>query len=364
MASHDQLRKQMQEKETRHIQGNMEKIIKHIPDQEETGGLDPRVKEWMVTAEPDKTRRPLEVDDLEEIREHEGFPNTDIAPSISSRELSIELEDRSIPVRIYNEGGGKKPVMLYFHGGGFFSGNIKMVENPCKWLAQEAEAVVISVGYRLAPEHPFADGLNDCLEGTRWVWEQAEQLQIDTDNISLAGESAGANLALGVSELSLEEKWDIKHIALLYPLVDLADFTGEQWKIDQYKFYNDEALIRQELTSMQQSTVFIQSLYLQDLTDANSPLVSPILSENKHRLPPMAIVTSEYDYLKIQGQEYARQVAEAGVPVSMWEYKGMDHAFVDKLGYYPQAADALTEIASHFHAVRTERLSAEWKKGS
>lgn len=326
----------------------LEKIEKGIPFQEGKKGLDPRVKQLILDEESTKLKKPIELADLEEIRSSGGFKNDDLSRGIRVEHKNIFQEDSTLRVRLYNRGEEKKPAIIYYHGGGFFEGDMDVVENPCKLLAQETGAVVISVEYRLAPEFPYAAGLTNCLEAVRYVYEFADELSIDRDTIALVGDSVGGNLALGVNHLSSGEPWTISYLGLLYPLVDLSDFSGEKWNTSAYDFSEDEALIRRELINMRQSLFFIQSLYLNDLEQAMSPLVSPVLSEVKQNIPPVTIVTAEFDYLKIQGAEFARQMADASVPVRHIEYKGMDHAFVEKLGWYPQAADAITEISRHF----------------
>lgn len=326
----------------------IEKIDKGIPFYENKKGMDPRVKQLMLDEENTKLKKPIELADLEEIRSNGGFKNTDLSQGIRTENRNIFQEDSTLRVRVYNRGEEKKPAIVYYHGGGFFEGDMDVVENPCKLLAQETGAVVISVEYRLAPEFPYAAGLTDCLEAVRYVYDFADELSIDREAIGLVGDSVGGNLALGVNHLSTDEPWSIAYLGLLYPVVDLSDFSGEKWNMAAYDFSEDEALIRRELINMRQSLFFIQSLYLNDLEQAMSPLVSPVLSEVKQNIPPVTIITAEFDYLKIQGTDFVRQIADAAVPVRHIEYRGMDHAFIEKLGYYPQAADAIAEVSRHF----------------
>ncbi|MFB5663264.1 alpha/beta hydrolase [Alteribacillus sp. HJP-4] len=331
--------------------GKLEKITKNIPENKNRGGLDPRVKEILSSQSSGHLKKIIDAENLMEIR-NKKIRNRDLSPSISTEEREIKLEDRSIPIRIYNRQHSKRlPLIIYYHGGGFFSGDMNMVENPCKWLASEAEAVVISVEYRLAPEHPYQDGLNDCYEALHWAYEHADEILIDRENIGLIGDSVGGNLALGVNLLSKDKEWNIKHVGLIYPLLDLTDFAGDKWSLKQYNLSLDEAIIRHELTNIRQSIFFIQSVYLNDLAEAFTPLVSPLRSNHNHDFAAATIITAEYDYLKIQGQEFANQMADADVAVRHIEYKGMTHSFIENFGLYPQAEDSLSEIANHFKEV-------------
>lgn len=222
------------------------------------------------------------------------------------------------------------------------------MENICKFLAQEANSVVVGVEYRLAPEHPYQDGLNDCFETARYIYENPEEFQIDVDQMGIVGDSVGGNLALGVQQLSLEAPWEFRYLGMLCPLVDLSDVSRNSWNIKHYDMSKDHELIRQELVTMKDSLSFIQTLYLTNLEDVFLPLVSPLLRHDETKMPPLTMITAEFDFLRIQGEEFSAQLLEAGVPVRHFKYKGMDHAFVRKLGYYPQAADAVKEVSRHF----------------
>lgn len=351
--SHQELISRLQEKVTHSQKGKLSILNKGIPFLEQERGLDPRVREFLLTEADPNLRRPLEVDDLEVTRSRVEVNNKDLSEGIRSEAAKIFMPEHEINLGIYNRTKEKKPVLIYFHGGGFFERDIDVMGNMCKLLAQEADAVVIGVEYRLAPEHPYQDGLDDCLETVRYVYENAEKWNIDPEKIGLVGDSVGGNLALGVHHLSQEAPWKISYMGLVCPLVDMSDVSRETWNIEHYDTEKDFDLIRQELVTMKDSLMFIQTLYLTNLEDVVLPLVSPLLRKDKSSLPPTTLITAEFDFLRIQGEEFSSQLLEAGVPVRHFEYKGMDHAFVRKLGYYPQAADAIKEIAGHFlHELR------------
>ncbi|WP_175444284.1 alpha/beta hydrolase [Alkalicoccus daliensis] len=344
-----QLGQRLKEKVTLSNKGRLEIISKEIPFFEGKGGLDPRVKEFLINEENPNFRRPLEIDGLEEIRSRTEEHTKDLSKGIRMETEKVYLTDHTMKVRIYNRTKEKKPVIIFFHGGGFFELDLKVMSNICKLLAQEAEAVVIAPEYRLAPEHPYQDGIDDCLESLRYVYENAEELSVDAKQISLVGDSVGGNLALGVHHLSKEEAWDIQYIGLLCPLVDFSEVSKSSWNIEHYNLAKDQELIRQELITTRESLSFIQSIYLTNLEDVMLPLVSPLLRQEKRSLPPLTMITAEFDFLRLQGEEFSAQLMEAEVPVRHIEYKGMAHAFIRKLGYYPQAADAVYEISKHYH---------------
>lgn len=346
--THEELTARLQENAAHESKGRLDVIHKEIPFQEGSRGLDPRVKKFLANEVDPNTRRPLEIDDLEITRSRVEVNNKDISRGIHSETSKISMEDHEIPLGIYNQTTEKKPVLIYLHGGGFFERDMDVMDNICKFLAQEAGAVVVGVDYRLAPEHPYQDGLDDCFDAVRYIYENAEKFSVNVDQLGLVGDSVGGNLTLGVHQLSLKEKWNISYIGMLCPLVDLSDVSRNTWNLSHYDMSKDTEFIRQELVTMKDSLIFIQTLYLTNLEDVFLPLVSPLLRKDKTTLPPTTIVTAEFDFLRIQGEEFSTQLVEAEVPVRHFQYKGMDHAFVRKLGYYPQAADALKEVSSHF----------------
>jgi len=346
--THKELTSRLQENTEHSKKGSLHIINKEIPFQEGSRGLDPRVKEFLTNEVDPHVRRPLEVDDLEITRKRVEVNNKDLSNGIRSETMEISVEGRKIPLNVYNRTTEKKPVLIYLHGGGFFERDMDVMENICKFLAQEANSVVVGVEYRLAPENPYQDGLNDCFETARYIYENPEEFHIDVDQMGLVGDSVGGNLALGVQQLSLEAPWEFCYLGMLCPLVDLSDVSRNSWNINHYDMSKDHELIRQELVTMKDSLSFIQTLYLTNLEDVFLPLVSPLLRNDKTKMPPITMITAEFDFLRIQGEEFSAQLIEAGVPVRHFKYKGMDHAFVRKLGYYPQAADAVKEVSRHF----------------
>lgn len=338
--------------------GNITTVQKGIPFLEKESGLDPRVKDFLTQVKP-SLRLPMEMKDLEEIRSQKKIDNIDMSHNIKAEIEYLYLEGRTLKLRVYNRTNTIKPVLIYYHGGGFFDRDEDVIENICKFLAEASNTVVIAVEYRLAPEHPYQHGLNDCLETVRHVYEFPERFRINSSQIGLVGDSVGGNLALGVQHLSREESWEINYIGLFCPLVDLSDISRDSWNITHYSMAVDEELIRRELITMKESLYFIQTLYLENLEDVLIPLVSPLLRENKGRMPPVFVTTAEFDFLRLQAEQFASQLIDRGLPVRHIEYKGMDHAFVRKLGYYPQAYDAIIELALHFKEVTASQKTED-----
>lgn len=338
-------------KSTNHVvvSNHLETIIKPIPDSDRTGDLDPRVFATL-TANHSSHDEPDTAFDLEVARASMGWPNQDqTTTDIKTEYLMIPSEDGDIPVRLYRPHHTEAiPAILFFHGGGFFGGTLDTVENPCKLLSERANAVVISVDYRLAPEHPFPAGLNDCYRALEWVYANAAELNVLRDQIAVAGDSAGGNLATACCLMEQERgEGRICYQALVYPVVNLGSIPTDdfKWALDAYDISHHHDLIRGVVLALADSDSLLNDLYLQGEVDVTHPLVSPLFADDVSGLPPTLIVTAEYDYLRLEEEAYARKLARAGVPTRLIPYRGMDHAFMDKLGDYPQADDCMNEIA-------------------
>ncbi|MDQ8739073.1 alpha/beta hydrolase [Paenibacillus sp. LHD-38] len=336
----------------------METILKRIPDSNAKGELDPRVLDVLSRARRDffeaaQTTKP-EPDSgsfsIERLRELMGWPNTDVTrTAIQTEYREIAGTNGSIPLRLYSpETAGDHPCILFFHGGGFIGGSLNTVENPCKSLAEKANAVVVSVDYRLAPEHAFPAGLNDCFDAVKWVFSHAAEIGVNPHQIAVSGDSAGGNLATVCTMLDREQGTGmIKLQALIYPTVNMAGTPTEdfEWSLDQYTVNNHREYIIPAIEGLKEGGSFMHDMYLQKQTDPEHPHVSPLLAEDLTGLPETLVIVAEYDYLRLEGEAYARRLSRSGVQTKLIRYCGMDHAFIDKIGLYPQAEECMEEIA-------------------
>jgi len=339
-----------------HRQDGYEYMDKSIPDaSDKRGELDPRV--LRILQEQDTNAEaglPPEEDSVLtwslSLRSRMGWKNADVtATSVSKASRVIEGTNGSIPIRIYtpSEFGDKLSAIVFFHGGGFIGGSLDVVENPCLALAEKARAVVVSVDYRLAPEHPYPAGITDCFDAVRWVYSNAAALGADGERLYVAGDSAGGNMATVCAMMDRDRGTGmIKRQALIYPSVNLARApTGDsQWSVEAYGITSHHDLIQPELTRMMQQLKPLSTAYLQGAAEAANPYVSPLLGD-LWGMPDTLVVTAEFDGLRLEDEAYARKLARSGVDVRLIRYRGMDHAFMDKLGLYPQAEDCLKEVA-------------------
>jgi acetyl esterase len=240
-------------------------------------------------------------------------------------EAVAKVEDRlipapggQIPVRFYTpQGQAPLPLLVFFHGGGFVMGSIELYDELCRALTNGAGCIVISVGYRLAPEHKFPAAVEDCYAATKWVAVNAKAIGGDSTRIAVGGDSAGGNLAAVVA-LMARDKGTVPLVLqlLMYPATDLAHDT-----LSAQENANDYFLTRDDM-------FWFRSLYLSSDADRNNPYASPLRAQDLHGLPPALVITAEYDPLRDEGEAYAARLREAGVITTCTRYKGMIHVFL------------------------------------
>jgi acetyl esterase len=258
-------------------------------------------------------------------------------------DLSIPGPGGDLPVRIYaNEPGGLRPALTYFHGGGFVFGNLDTHDAVCRALAKESGAVVISVDYRLAPEHKFPAAVEDSHAATVWAAANAASLGIDARRIAVGGDSAGGNLAAVVAMLCRDAGGPALALqVLLYPVTDFSTFeTTSHRELAEGYFLNRAAMD------------WFSALYIASDDQKRDPEVSPLLARDLSGLPPALVITAEFDPLRDEGEAYAQRLREAGVAVTMTRYPGMIHGFVSMRGVLTGGRDAIREAAEAIRSMR------------
>ena len=235
-----------------------------------------------------------------------------------------DIEDRAIAgpggelkLRIYTpKGKGPFPLIVFFHGSGFVICSLDTHDTMCRHLCAGTAAVVVSVDYRLAPEHKFPAAPDDCLAATRWAGAHAAELNADPSRIAVAGDSAGGNLA-AVTALRVRDEGGPALCAqlLIYPVTD-ADTNNASYR-DNAEGYG---LTREGM-------IWFWNHYLGNQADAANPHVSPLRAESLSGLPPAFVQTAEYDPLRDEGELYASRLIAAGVPTKVTRYDGMNHGF-------------------------------------
>ncbi|MGE8153464.1 alpha/beta hydrolase [Pseudomonas vancouverensis] len=257
-------------------------------------------------------------------------------PMSEVRELRVAGAEGELEARLYRPlEQDDLPLLVYFHGGGFVMGNLDTHDNLCRSLARQCEAVVVSVAYRLAPEHKFPAAPLDCYAATCWLVEHATALGFDGSRLAVAGDSAGANLALAVSQLAAQRKGPkIRYQCLFYPVTDAA--------CDSQSF---EDFAEGYLLSAAAMRWFWQQ-YLQEAVQADDPLASPLRAENLADLPPTTLITAGFDPLMDEGEALAACLRDAGVPIRLQRCEGMVHGFISMAPFVEAAAQALTDACA------------------
>ncbi len=226
--------------------------------------------------------------------------------------------DGAVPVRIYTpQGSGPFPVLVFFHGGGWVIGDLEGHDPLCRNITNLVNCVVVSVDYRLAPEHPFPAAPRDCFAATQWVAQNAAQLQGDATRIAVGGDSAGGNLAAVVAQMARDQGGPpLVFQALIYPATDLRMSTAS---IEENG--KDYLLTKEDI-------IWFMQHYIKNEEDKSNPLASPLLAANLSKLPPALVITAEYDPLRDEGEQYGERLKEAGVPAQISRYNGAIHGFV------------------------------------
>ena len=257
------------------------------------------------------------------------------APMYKIDDVSVPGPSASLRARVYTpEPARPLPLMLYFHGGGFVKGGIEESDVLSRGLARATRHVVLTIEYRLAPEHPFPAALDDALAATAWAVTNAAALGGAADSVVVCGESAGGNLAAVVSLLArTDPRIAIRYQVLLQPTVD---FT---LSFPSIGLPSTQCLVPRDDLAWYYKTYYGPERRLKDSR------VSPIFADELSGLPPALIIAAEYDTLRDEAAAYAKRLRAAGVPVRYTCYDGMVHGFLGMGGLVAEAGAAFDQVA-------------------
>jgi len=255
------------------------------------------------------------------------------------REVSLQAPVGAIAARLYRPPGlaSNAPALVFFHGGGFVLGSLDSHDAPCRWLALNAGCVIISVDYRLAPEHRFPAGLEDAIAAFRTVATRAAEFGIDSARIAVGGDSAGGNLATVIAQQIRGEAIVPCFQLLFYPTTD-ATLSSASINTFASGFLLERA-----------SMEYFVNTYLPPTQDRHDPRCSPLFGE-LGGLPPALVITAGFDPLRDEGETYAAQMKAAGVRVEVRRYDSLIHGFINMIGGVDAAALAMHDAAAVLRA--------------
>jgi acetyl esterase len=283
---------------------------------------------------------------IEEISVDEMRQRYELLGAVESRPEMESVTDRvatgpagDIPVRVYvpSPEPGPRPVLVYFHGGGWVIGSVETHDGTARAIAQGSGATVVSVDYRLAPEHPCPAAIDDCVAAVRWVVDHAAELDVDPSRLAVGGDSAGGNLAALAAVELRDSEIDICFQLLIYPAVD---GTMSHPSIDE----NAEGYFLEKATM----EWFFGHYLCGDDTDPKGPRVSPLHlpDDALTGLPPALVITAEYDPLRDEGEAYAARLAGLGVDATSTRYDSMIHGFFSMRDLVPEGKAAIDQACT------------------
>lgn len=238
---------------------------------------------------------------------------------VQHRDLQVDVGGETIPVREYTPrgAGARCPALVFLHGGGFSVFDIEVYEGFCAFVAQELDIKVYSVGYRLAPEHPYPTPLDDCCKAFEWVFHHAKELGLDPSRISIGGSSAGGNMSAALCLKQRDSGGTLPRAQLLiYPSTDL-----------QSAFPSNEEFAEGQLITRHHVEWFHNS-YVPRPEQMKEPYASPLLATDHAGLPPAVVVTGGFDLIRDEGEAYASALENAGVSVQYKEFSSLGHGFI------------------------------------
>lgn len=339
-------------------------IVKPVPGLGHKGDIDPRVNVMLHQLSADPGPETIDLTDLAPLRACMNWKSFDITNALISvaHTSFIGRDGNRVPLRVYSfaEVEGPKPCIVYFHGGGWIGGKMAYVENICKLIAEKIRGVVVSVDYRLAPEDPFPSGFYDCFDAVKHVYENSGKFAVNKRQIGVSGDSAGSNLAAVCALCDRDAGTGmIRHQALAYPCVNPCNAPSDYytWHEDFYNIQHH----REDILNLcvyelpiQRCIKIVEPAYVQGRYDIKYPYVAPLFADDLKNVAPAIFILPEYDYLRQEGEAYAKRLAADGVEVKVICYSGINHGFMEKVGQYPQAEDAIDEIAKSFLAAVAE----------
>ncbi|MGC9294647.1 MAG: alpha/beta hydrolase [Thermoplasmata archaeon] len=257
---------------------------------------------------------------IEELRrmENQNLGQTETKPVYSISDYYLKNDEKSIKMRFYRIDEKSDSLIIYLHGGGFVFGNLELSDPVAREIANFSKSNVLSIDYRLAPEHKFPAAIDDAYESFLWAYSNYRELGISKEKIVISGDSAGGNLA-AAALLKLKDNGKPMPAmqVLFYPVL------GPDLASESYREFSENHLLTKKYMD------FFAHSYMNDIHDVFNPYFSPLLYPNPEGLPEAIVITAEYDPLRDQGESYVSKLHDAGVEVTGIRALGMIHGFIN-----------------------------------
>lgn len=253
----------------------------------------------------------------------------------SVEEKMLALDGRSIRTRVYTPAGsGPWPALIYFHGGGWVVADLDTHDVICRRLCRDTPCTVVSVEYRLAPEHPFPAAYDDAVDSVAWVAGHAAELNVDSTRMAVGGDSAGGNLAAAAClHYRIPQPHLIHAQVLAYPVLDAMA------SLPSYNEFSEGCGLTRD------AMLWFVRQYVPAGTDPKDPRISPLYADSLEGLPPALVLTAECDVLRDEGERYAERLRSAGVAVDYHRYAGTIHSFLRYAGVLDEGYQGMQRIA-------------------
>ncbi|MXV43875.1 alpha/beta hydrolase fold domain-containing protein [Saccharibacter sp. 17.LH.SD] len=304
--------------------------------------ISPEVQKFLALRK-EQHSPPLESQTVEELRLTSlktgpvfGGP---VIPMASTQDLVAPGPLGDIPLRLYRPTGAmteNAPALIYIHGGGWVIGSIETHDRICRQIASRSDCVVISVEYRLAPEHKAPACTDDCLSAFHWIYKNASALGIDSQRLAVGGDSAGGSLSAVTAIEARDKKIPLRAQVLIYPSVDI------RLPLRNYASRSGNGSIP-PLTK--EALTYFLDKYIDDEKKADTWLTSPIIVDTLEGVAPALLLTGSLDTLHDEGVEYANRLEAANVPIIHRNFPGMIHGFIELSGILTAAVQAFDTIA-------------------
>lgn len=265
---------------------------------------------------------------------------------VERKALLMQFDDRMVPLHVWTPEAHKpgSPLIVFIHGGGFCFGDVEQYANWCAKVAELTGAVVVYPDYRFAPECPFPGPVDDCTSTIEWCAAHADEFGVDIDRLVVAGDSAGGSLTLAVVQRELDSSHPVKLAMPIYACTDCGPVPNT-WSYELYEL-DEEQADAERFCINRTKGIGVTAFYVNnDLAKLTDPLISVVHSERLADFPRTVVVSAQYDYLRIQDEDFAVQLSGAGADVRLVRYLGVNHGFMERAGVLPQSEDLACLLA-------------------